>query len=131
MQIYNTKIKISMNKIKMVRPETNPTSCKINLNVDWNIEYKKKQEDKLEYTCTLDGIGEMPLKLAIQGSVECKNINKNLEKNYENLSQHILDNTMNTLIKMVNVTKDTIFTINTIPIVQLKDNSKITQLKNI
>ena len=125
MQFYNTNIKISMNKIKMVRPETNPKSCNINLKVKWNIEYKKKKENILEYTCTLDGTGEIPIKLAIKGSVESENETNNLEENFEDLSQHILDNTMNTLIKMVNITRDTDFTINTIPIVQLTDNSSM------
>jgi hypothetical protein len=128
MMISNTNLNVCVNKIKMIRPGTNPKSCDLNLNVDWSIEYSKTEEGNMGYVCTLNAIGEMPLKFAMQGFLECETQIEDLEKRSEELSPLILDKCMNTMINIVNATKNSIITINTVPEVYL--NCVSSEFKN-
>lgn len=131
MQFNNTKIKMSMTKIKIIRPEDNPKNCNLNVNMDWNIEYTKNNQNSVGYVCTLETNGELPVKLAIQGLVETEKNVQILEKNYKDLSKHILDKTTATLLNLLNITKDSIFTINEIPTVHLTNNHCTSLINNL
>lgn len=129
MLISNTNVDISINKIKMIRPEKNPKSCDLNLSVDWSIEYTKNNEGIMEYLCTLIAIGELPIQFAIQGLAECEDPDEDLEKHSSELSPLILDKCMNTMINMVNATKHSVVSIKNVPEMYLicNMNSKINQ----
>lgn len=131
MQFNNTKIKMSMTKIKIIRPEDNPKSCNLNVNMDWNIEYTDNKQNSVGYVCTLETDGKFPIKLAIQGLVKTENNVQILEKNYKDLSKHILDKTTETLLNLLNITKDSIFTINEIPTVHLSNNHSTSLVNNL
>ncbi|NYB52103.1 MAG: pilus assembly protein [Methanobacteriaceae archaeon] len=115
----NTNVDISINKIKMIRPNTNPRSCNLNLNVDWSIEYIKSDEGNMEYVCTLKSIGEMPLQFAVQGILECKKQVEDLEKRSHEISPLILEKCMKTMMNLINITKNDVITIKTVPEVYL------------
>lgn len=115
MMISNTNLNVCVNKIKLIRPGNNPKSCDLNLNVDWSIEYNQTDEGNMGYVCTLNAIGEMPLKFAVKGFLECENQIEDLEKRSDELSPLILDKCMNTMINIVNATKNSTITINTVP----------------
>jgi hypothetical protein len=119
MIISNTNVDVCINKIKMIRPGINPKSCDLNLNIDWSIEYTKTDEGNIEYTCTLNAMGEMPIQFAVQGSLDCEDKSEDLEKRSNELSPLILDKCMNTMINIVNVTKNSIVTIKNVPEVYL------------
>ncbi|EKF85606.1 hypothetical protein [Methanobacterium formicicum] len=124
----NTNLNVCVNKIKMIRPGNNPRSCDLNLNVDWTIEYNRTDEGDMGYVCTLDAMGEMPLKFAIQGFLECETQIEDLEKRSDELSPLILDKCMNTMVNIVNATNNSIITINTVPEVYL--NCVSSEFKN-
>lgn len=106
MNIININPGICMTKIKMIRPENNLKSRNLNLNVDWAVEYKEDTEKPLEYTCNLKTIGEFPITFAVQGFVGLKS-NEKFEKISGDLSRMILDKSMNVMVNMINVTRDT------------------------
>ncbi len=112
----------------MIRPGNNPRSCDLNLNVDWTIEYNRTDEGNMGYVCTLDAMGEMPLKFAVQGFLECETQIEDLEKRSDELSPLILDKCMNTMVNIVNTTNNSIITINTVPEVYL--NCVSSEFKN-
>ena len=99
MIISNTQCDVCINKIKMIRPGMNPKSCDLKLNVDWSIEYSIKNEEILEYVCTLDTMGDVPIQFAIQGHLESQTKIEDLEnvqmnyllyrQVYEHYDQHI------------------------------------------
>ena len=124
----NTNLNVCVNKIKMIRPGNNPRSCDLNLNVDWTIEYNRTDEGDMGYVCTLDALGEMPLKFAVQGFLECEAKIEDLEKRSDELSPLILDKCMNTMVNIVNATNNSIITINTVPEVYL--NCVSSEFKN-
>lgn len=124
----NTNLNVCVNKIKMIRPGNNPRNCDLNLNVDWTIEYNRTDEGNMGYACTLDAMGEMPLKFAVQGFLECETKIEDLEKRSDELSPLILDKCMNTMLNIVNATNNSIIPINTIPEVYL--NCVSSEFKN-
>lgn len=128
MIISNTNLDVCVNKIKMIRPSKNPKSCDLSLNVDWSIEYSRTEDGNMGYVCTLKSIGEMPLKFAIQGFLECETQIEDLEKRSDELSPLILDKCMNAMINIVNATRNSIITINKVPEVYL--NCVSSEFKN-
>lgn len=119
MVINNTKVDVYIDEIKMIRPGSNFGRGEHNLNVDWSIEYTKREDDTTEYICTLAAIGETPLKFAIHGFLNCENHKKDLEERYNELSPQILDRCMKTMINILNATRNTSINIKTVPEVYL------------
>ncbi len=128
MKQSNTDIYVCINKVKMIRPSTHPKGCELNLNIDWSIEYMKNDEEILEYVCTINTIGELPLQFAIQGSLESDAQQEDLENRSEELSPLILDKCLNMMMDIVNTTKSSTITLNTIPKIHLESIS--TDLNN-
>lgn len=121
-----SNINVYVNKIRMVRPGKNPKNYDLDLNLDWSIDYIKTDKKALEYVCTLSKVDKPPLDFAIQGLIECEDQNKDLEKRSDELSPLILEKSMETMINMLNETKDTKIPIKTIPEVYLTDISERT-----
>ncbi|HTX61788.1 MAG TPA: pilus assembly protein [Methanobacterium sp.] len=119
MEINNTDLGVYINEIKMIRPGSRFEKGEHNLNVDWSIEYTQKEDNTTEYFCTLKTIGEIPIKFAIHGFLDCENHNEDLEKRYNEISPQILDKCMKTMINILNSTKNATITIKTVPEVYL------------
>jgi hypothetical protein len=106
MSIININPGICMTKIRMIRPETNLKSCNLDLNVNWAVEYNEENEKHLGYLCKLRTDEEFPIIFAAQGFVGLKS-NETFEKISADLSRLILDKSMNIMVNMVNMTRDT------------------------
>jgi len=126
MSVSNKNVNLQVNKIKMVRPDKNPKSCDLDLNVNWSIDYIKIDEKTLEYVCVLTTIDELPLNFAIQGLIKCTDHKVDLEKRSNELSSLILDKGMETMISMVNATKDISVQINPVAEAHLDNTPRIT-----
>lgn len=119
MIISDTNLDVCINKIKMIRPGINPKNCDLNLNVDWSIEYNITHEKNLGYVCTLNARGDMPIEFAIMGYLKSETKIEDLEKRSGELSPLILDKCMNTMMNILNATKNSPITLNNIPQVYL------------
>ncbi|GEM_PF-1407692 len=106
MTFNNKQLLISITKIKMCRPETNPRSRNLILNMDWSIEYTTISQNKIEYICTIKLRGEMPIKYGIQGYLQYENMSQHLEKRYNRVSQLVIDHSMKNLLNMISSSKD-------------------------
>lgn len=107
MENINTNLGVCVTKVKMLRPKSNPKNKKdLVLDVDWGFDYREGDDNVLEYLCTLKTFGEFPVEFAVQGSVELKS-KENFEKNSGSLSRLILDKSMNMMVNMINITRDT------------------------
>jgi len=119
MEINNTKVDVYINEIKMIRPGSKFGKGEHNLNVDWSIEYTQKEDKTTEYICTLKTMGEIPIKYAIRGFLDCENREEDLEKRYNQISPQILDKCMKAMVNILNATKNTKINIKTVPEVYL------------
>lgn len=92
--------------------------------MDWGVDYREGDGNVLEYLCTLKTFGEFPVEFAVQGSVELKS-KENFEKNSGSLSRLILDKSMNMMVNMINITRDTPLNFETFSGNSVDDDSKI------
>jgi hypothetical protein len=112
MEMDKINLSIYVKKIKMIRPEKNLKGCSLDWDTNWSIDYVKTDEKTLEYVCTLSPMGKMSLNFAIQGLIECEDQNEDLEKRTHELSPLILNKSMETMVNILNETKDTKIQIN-------------------
>jgi len=107
MKVGKINLSIYVKKIKMIRPEKNLKGCSMDWSTNWSIDYIKTDEKALEYVCTLSPMGKMSLNFAIQGLIECEDQNEDLEKRTDEISPLILNKSMETMVNILNETKDT------------------------
>jgi hypothetical protein len=96
-------IKITIERLKFERPKENPKNMKLELNLSWSIEYKRIDDNSLNYTCKLKTDNEFPISFTVEGTIEFEN---GITTISDDISQCILDNMAQILINMVNLTRD-------------------------
>jgi len=69
--VVSMSMKIYVKKVKFVRPKENPKNGDLELDADWKIDYKKMDDNSLEYVCNLKIDGEFPATFVVEGIVEC------------------------------------------------------------
>lgn len=112
MEMNKINLSIYVEKIKMIRPEKNLKDCSLDWDTNWSIDYVKTDGKTLKYVCTLSPVGKMSLNFAIQGLIQCEDQNEDLEKITDELSPLILNKSMETMVNILNETKDTKIQIN-------------------
>ncbi|EHP85775.1 hypothetical protein [Methanotorris formicicus] len=96
-------IKITIKKLTFERPKENPKNTKLELNLNWSVEYKKIDTNSLNYTCRLKTKNEFPMVFTIEGIIEFENEIINIP---EDISKCILNNMTQILVHMINLTKE-------------------------
>lgn len=114
--------------MQMSRPEINPKSCDLHLNIDWHVDYHQKDDSSLVYVCSIKTIDKFPITLIVEGNVGFDNL-----KISEETTQLILDNSMKIMLNMVNITKETTTDENTVynEIITRKSNVSQPKKKSI
>ncbi len=98
--IVNTKIYVE--RVKFTRVKENPKKCILDLNANWTIDYKKMNNNSVEYICNIDVEGDFPTTFVVEGVI--KHIKYQENKISNELSQSILDNSFRILLNMLNLT---------------------------
>ncbi len=112
-------MKISIEKLKLVRPYENPKNTNLELDANWKIEYKKISSNSFGYICHLKMEGEFSISLIVEGIVEFE---ENINIILDNISQTILDRLFQILVNMINLTKETHIELD---INDIKDSSQV------
>ncbi|XRO74874.1 pilus assembly protein [Methanocaldococcus sp. 28A] len=108
-------MKISIEKLRLVRPKENPKNQRLELDMDWNIEYKKISDNSYGYVYNLK-IDELSISFIVEGVVE---FDENIDCISKDISQSILDRLLQILVGMINLTKEMHVEIKTIPVVEI------------
>ena len=87
----------------------------LELDMDWNIEYKRISNTSYGYICNLK-MEEFPISFVVEGVVE---FDKNVDHISEDISQSILDRLLQILVGMINLTKETVIEIKTLPVLEM------------
>ncbi|WP_424356042.1 hypothetical protein [Methanobacterium sp. MBAC-LM] len=94
-------MKISVNKLQIIRPEKDPKKPNIDLDVDWYVDFKEKSNSSLEYSCTIKTSDKYPITFRINGTVGLEDL-----KDPANiLPSAIFDNSLKIMLNMLNLTK--------------------------
>lgn len=96
-------MKIYMQKIGMLRPNFNPKNQKLNLDLDWSVDYRDTDLKFIKYDCILRTYENFPLNFKVEGILKLQESEK-FQK--EEISQIIFDKAFEILMKMVSLTKE-------------------------
>lgn len=89
-------------KIGMFRPDKNPRSCNLDLNLDWSVDYTTLDSKSTEYTFKVQNLNKFPLDFKIEGLLK---YNKS-EEFSEKITPLIFDQAVEIVLKMINLTKE-------------------------
>ena len=109
-------MKISIEKLKLVRPKENPRNTNLELDANWSIKYKKISKNSFGYICNLKMEGEFPTSFVVEGVVEFE---ENINCISEDISQSILDSLFQILVNMITITKEIHIEVKNFPLVEI------------
>ncbi|MDI9618455.1 hypothetical protein [Methanothermobacter sp.] len=95
-------MEIQIQRIGLLRPEKNPKSCTLNLDLDWKIDYTDFGNNSVGYIFYAESEGGIPLKFKIEGNI----VLEDSEKLPGNLSELLLDRGLNIMVDLFNITRD-------------------------
>ena len=92
---------LTISELCIKRPEKNPKGAEVELDTDWNIEYKK-EDGGFKYRCSLETKGEFPFRVSAKGKI----LDNKLEKVPEEVSFKILNNIIEMIPNLLNMSKE-------------------------
>ena len=91
-------MEVNLLSISIKPPIKIPKNKTVEINFDWNIEYKKLEAKKFNFICNIKAYGEFSFEANIEGEI-------NTEKDYKDIpefvSVSIIENLMKSLSKLV------------------------------
>lgn len=60
-------MKIYMQKIGMIRPDSNPKNSNLNLDIDWSVEYYDTHQDQIRFNMILKSLNQFRLDFKVEG----------------------------------------------------------------
>ncbi|MBC7119096.1 MAG: hypothetical protein H5T36_01460 [Methanobacteriaceae archaeon] len=93
-------MEMQIHKVGLFRPANNPKSCKLNVNLDWNIHYTYISKKSIGYIFQAKG-DNIPLNFQIEGEICFKS-----SEIPEGLSHLILHYSLEIMLKIFNITKE-------------------------
>ncbi|XRP96831.1 hypothetical protein ACO3UB_07770 [Methanocaldococcus sp. 16A] len=91
-------MEVNLLNISIKPPVKIPKNRTVELNVDWDIEYKKMDAKKFNFVCNIKAYGEFSFEAYIEGEI-------NTEKDYdiipESVSVSIIENLMKSIPKLI------------------------------
>lgn len=95
MQIY-------IEKIGMMRPYSNPKNKKLNLEIDWSVEYYDTDLGEIRYDCILKSINSLDLSFKVEGLLKLESFE---EFSQATCSQLIFDKAFDILMSLFSLTR--------------------------
>ncbi|WP_321211100.1 hypothetical protein [Methanothermobacter sp. DP] len=95
-------MEIQIQRIGLFRPEKNPKSCTLSLDMDWKIDYTDFGNKSVGYIFYGESGSGIPLKFKIEGKI----VLEDSEKLPGNLSELLLDRGLNIMVELFNITRD-------------------------
>ena len=96
-------MEIYVQKIAMIRQETNPRNTNLNLGIDWSVEYKNTDQSRIDFDMILKSCENFDLNFKIEGIVELDLFEYFI---HDEISQIIFDRACNILMDMISITRE-------------------------
>ncbi|WP_048056281.1 hypothetical protein [Methanocaldococcus fervens] len=91
-------MEVNILSISIKSPSKVPKCKVLELDVDWNIEYRKMESKKFNFLCNIKAYGELSFEACVEGEI-------NTEKDYNKIpnfvSISIVKNLMNSIPKLI------------------------------
>ena len=98
-------MEIYMQKIGLIRDDTNPKNSSLNLDIDWFVEYANTDQDEINFTAVLKSCENFNLSFKIDGILKLDVFE---EFNHEDVSQIIFYQACNVLMDMISITRESV-----------------------
>lgn len=95
-------MEIYMQKIGMIRQDFNPKNSKLNLDIDWSIEYKNTDQDQIDFDIILKSCENFTLNFKIEGILKLDLFETFAQ---DEISQIIFNQACNVLMDMISITR--------------------------
>ncbi len=94
-----------MQKIGLIREDTNPKNTNLDLDIDWSVEYTNTDQKMINFNIILKSCGNFNLNFKVEGIVKLDLFE---EFNQEELSQVIFYHAFNVLMDMISITRESV-----------------------
>lgn len=94
-------MEIYMQKIGMIRQDFNPKNSRLNLDIDWSVEYMNAHQDQINFDIILKSCNGFTLDFKIEGIVKLDLFEEFIQ---EKISQILFDKACNVLMEMISIT---------------------------
>ena len=98
-------MEIYMQKIGLIRDDTNPKNTNLNLDIDWFVEYTNTDQDEINFTVVLKSSENFNLNFKVEGILKLDLFE---EFNQEDVSQIIFYQACNVLMDMISITCESV-----------------------
>ena len=98
-------MEIYMQKIGLIRDDTNPRNTNLNLDIDWFVEYTNTDQDEINFAAVLKSSENFNLNFKVEGILKLDLFE---EFNQEDVSQIIFCQACNVLMDMISITRESV-----------------------
>jgi hypothetical protein len=96
-------MEIYMQKIELDRPNSNPKSKQLDLDIDWVVEYDDITQDQMTFDIVLKSCKNFTLNFKIEGIVKLDSFEKLVQ---DEISQKIFHQSIKVLMDMISITRE-------------------------
>jgi hypothetical protein len=101
------EIKISVNKVQIVRPESTVKISRSDLSTNWTIDYVEIDKKTVEYLCIINIDDDIFLSFVIQGLIECDGPQfLKMGNKFIRFNSMVLNKSVKVMMKLLNETQE-------------------------
>ena len=98
-------MEIYMQKIGLIREDTNPKNTNLDLDIDWSVEYTNTDQKMINFNIILKSCGNFNLNFKVEGIVKLDLFEEFIQ---DELSQVIFYHAFNVLMDMISITRESV-----------------------
>ena len=98
-------MEIHMQKIGLIRDEVNPKNTRLNLDIDWFVEYTNTDQDEINFTIVLRTCENFNLNFKVDGIAKLDLLEEFIQ---EDVSQVIFCRACDVLMDMISLTRESV-----------------------
>ena len=95
-------MEVYMQKIGMIREDFNPKNTKLNLDIDWAVEYRNTDQSQINFDIILKSCENFTLNFKIEGILKLDLFETFVQ---EEISQILFNHACNVLMDMISITR--------------------------
>ena len=98
-------MEIYMQKIGLIREDTNPKNTNLDLDIDWSVEYTNTDQKMINFNIILKSCGNFNLNFKVEGIVKLDLFEEFIQ---DELSQVIFYHAFNVLMDIISITRESV-----------------------
>ncbi len=96
-------MEIYMQRIGLIRDDINPKNSRLDLDIDWSVEYTNTDQDEIDFCMDLRSCENFNLSFRVEGIVKLDSFEEFIQ---EDVSQIVFGRACNVLMDMISITRE-------------------------